>query len=122
MKELFSKAEDRKTRRRLDALRRYNNDNGGDGGDEDPGPDPPPPPPIFPPTFPTQQRRPIPPPRPPRSLPQQPTLDDLFDEEGGFFRTESLDDVRTNFWNNNSTKFQASFKNPLTSLTEKATT
>ena len=113
MKELFSKAEDRKTRRRLDALRRYNNDNGGDGGDEDPGPDPPPPPPIFP---------PIPPPRPPRSLPQQPTLDDLFDEERGFFRTESLDDVRTNFWNNNSTKFQASFKNPLTSLTEKATT
>ena len=59
-------------------------------------------------------------PRPPRSLPQQPTLDDLFDEEGGFLRTESLDDVRTNFWNNNDVKFQTSLKNLLTSLTDKS--
>ena len=43
------------------------------------------PPPIFHPTFPTQQQHPIPPSIPPRSLPQQPTLDDLFDEEGSFF-------------------------------------
>ena len=116
VKELFSKAEDEKIRRKLDSLRRCNDDDGGDCGDECPGP--PPPPPIFPPTFPTQQQRPILPPRPPRSLPQQTTLDDLFDEEGGFFGTESLD-VRTNFWNNNNTTFQTSFKNPLTSLTEK---
>ena len=110
VKELFSKAEDEKICRRLDSLRRYNDD----GGDEGPGPGPPPPSPIFPPTFPTQQQRPIPPLRPPRSLPQQPTLNDLLDKEGDFFGTESLDDVRTNFWNNNDTKFQISFKNPLT--------
>ena len=60
---------------------------------------------LFPPTIPTQQQRPIPPPSPPRSLPQQPTLNDLFDEEGDFFGTEQLDDVRSNFWNNNDTKF-----------------
>ena len=120
MKELFSKAEDEKIRRRFDALRRYNDANGGDGSDEGPGSGLAPSPPIFPPTFPTQQQRPIPLPRPPRLLPQQPTLDDLFDEEGSFFGTESLDDVRTNFWNNNDTKFQTSFKNPLTSLTDKS--
>ena len=73
VKELFSKAEDEKISRRLDALRRYNDDDdgdGGDGGDEGPGPGPPPPPPIFSPTFPTEQQRPIPPPRPSRLLPQ----------------------------------------------------
>ena len=119
MKELFSKAEDEKTRRRLDAPPTYNDD-GGDGGDEGSGPGPAPPPPIFNPTFPTQQQRPVLPPRSPRSLPQQATLDDLFNEEGGFFGTVSLDDVRTNFWNNNDTKFQISFKNPLTSLADKS--
>ena len=40
-------------------------------------------------------------------------------EEGGFFGAESLNDVRTNFWNNNDTKFKTSFKNLLTSLTDK---
>ena len=42
------------------------------------------------------------------------------DEEGSFFGTESLDDIRTNFWNNNDTKFKTSFKNLLTSLTDKS--
>ena len=56
MKETFSKAKDEKIHKRLDALRRYNDDDGGDGCDECPGPGPPPPPLIFPPTFPTQQQ------------------------------------------------------------------
>ena len=44
------------------------------------------------------------------------------DEEVGFFGTELLDDVKTNFWNNsnNDTKFKTSYSNPLTSLTDKS--
>ena len=84
VKELFGRAEDEKIRRRLEALRGPDNEDGGGRG-----PDGQPPPPPLPP-----QRLPSPPSfspnfsqPPPSSLP---SLDDSLDGEGGFFGTESL--------------------------------
>ena len=63
VKELFSKIEDEKIHRRLNALWKYNDDG---GGGEGPGS-------------------------------RMKVLDDLFDEEGSFFWTKLLDDVKTDF-------------------------
>ena len=45
---------------------------------------------------------------PPRS---PPTLDDVFDEEGGFFGKASLNDVRNDLWDD--AKFETDYKKPL---------
>ena len=106
VKELFAKAEDEKIRRRLEALRRQDDKDGSGGGGSDGQPPPPPLPP---------QRLPSPPIfSPPRSLP---TLDDLFDGEGRFFGTRSLNDVRNDLWDD--AKFETDYSNPLMSLTDK---
>ena len=105
-KEFFAKAEDEKIRRRLEALRRQDDKDGSGGGGTDGQPPPPPLPP---------QRLPSPPIfSPPISLP---TLDDLFDGEGRFIGTRSLNDVRNDLWD--GAKFETDYSNPLTSLTGK---
>ena len=81
VKELFAKAEDEKIRRRLKALQRQDDEDGGGGVGGTGGPD--------------NNNQPLPPPLPPQRLPSPPTflppqsppsLDDLFDEEGGFLK------------------------------------
>ena len=90
VKELFTRAKIEKIRRRLEALRRGDDE---DGGDKGPGGSGQQPPPSLPP-----QRLPSPPsfsptfsPPPPGS---PPSLDNLLDDEGGFFGTDSLNDIR----------------------------
>ena len=90
VKELFTRAEVEKIRRRLEALRRGDDE---DGGDKGPGGSGQQPPPSLPP-----QRLPSPPsfsptfsPPPPGS---PPSLDNLLDDEGGFFGTDSLNNIR----------------------------
>ena len=108
VKELFPKAEDEKIRRRLETLRRRDDEDGSGGGGGSNKQPPPPPLPL--------QRLPSPPIfSPPRS---PPTLDDLFDEEGGVFGTRSLNDIRNHLWEN--AKFETDYNKPLTSLTDKA--
>ena len=101
VKEFFAKAEEEKIRRRVEALRRRDDENGGGGGG---GSDRQPPPPPLP-----LQRLPsLPIFSPPRS---PPTLDHLFDEEGRFFGTGSLNDVRNDLWDD--AKFETDYNKPL---------
>ena len=103
VKELFAKAEDEKIRRRLKVLQRQDNEDGDGGGgwrgDPDNNNQPPPR------SLPLQRL-----PSPPTFLPPQspPSLDDLFDEEGGFFETESLNEIRNDLWN--EAEFETDYK------------
>ena len=110
VKELFVRAEDEKIRRRLQALKRRDNEYVGEGGSGGSGLSPSLPPPLPP------QALPSPPPFSPPSSP--PTLDNLLDSKGGFFETESLNDVRNDLWN--SEKFETDYNKPITPLTDKA--
>ena len=77
VKELFARAEDEKIRRRLEALKRRDNEDGGQGGSGGSGLPPPLPPPLPPQTLPCP---------PAFSSPRSPlTLDNLLDSEGRFF-------------------------------------
>ena len=101
VKEFFAKAEEEKIRRRVEALRRRDDEDGGGGGG---GSDRQPPPPPLP-----LQRLPsLPIFSPPRS---PPTLDHLFDEEGRFFGTGSLNDVRNDLWDD--AKFETDYNKSL---------
>ena len=73
-----------------------------------------PPPPLLPPLSP--ETLPSPPAFSPSRSP--PTLDGLLDSEGGFFGTESLNDVTNDLWN--SEKFETDYSKPIASLTGKA--
>ena len=108
VKELFVRAEDEKIRRRLEALKRWDNEDAGEGGSGSSGP------PRLPPPLPPQTL-----PSPPAFSPTRspPTLDNLLNSEGWFFGTESLNDVRNDLWK--LEKFEKDYSKPMTSLTDK---
>ena len=110
VKELFAMAEDEKIRRRLKAMKRRDNEDDGEGGSCGSGPPPPLPSPL------SAQTLPSPPAFSPLRSP--PTLNILLDSEGGFFGTQSLNDVRNDLWN--SEKFERDYSKPITSSTDKA--
>ena len=109
VRELFARAEDEKIRR-LEALKRPDNEDGGQGDYGSNGP----PVPLLPPL--PRQTLPSPPAFSTPRLP--PTLDDLLDSEGGFFGTGSLNDVRNDLWDD--VKLQTDYNKTLTPLTDNA--
>ena len=102
-KEVFARAEDEKIRRRLEALKRQDNENGGEDGSGGSSLPLPLPPPMSPQTLPS----------PPAFSPLRspPTLDNLLNIEGQFFGTESLNDVRKQII------FETDYSKPITSFT-----
>ena len=116
VKVLFARAEDEKIRRRLEALKRRDNEDGGEGGSGSSGQAPPPPPTLPPQTLPS------PPTFSPTFSPtlpgSPPSSNGLIEGEDRFFGTESLKYFRNDFWN--SKKFETEYSKPIISLTGKA--
>ena len=98
-KKLFVRAEDERIRRRLEDLKRWDNEDCGEGSSGGSSPLPPLPPPLSPQMLPSP---------PAFSLPKlPPTVDDLLDSKGGCFGTGSLNDVRSYLWDD--AKFETDY-------------
>ena len=99
------RAKEEKLRRRLETLKKRDNEDGREGGSDSTGLQHP-----LPSTLPPQTLN-----SPPAFSPSMspPTLDKLLDSEDRFSETESLNNIRNDLWNLKNSK-------PITSLTDMA--